>query len=386
MAETGVLLDAAGRHLAPLIAWYDSRGAEQAALLGREVPRFPIYLGAEVSAKASVVKHRWLREAGLLPRPPRRWLNVAEWIVRELGGEEVAEHSLSSRTGYLDTLRVRWRPDLLEWAGMPPGMLAALQPASAAAGRCRIGDARVDGAVLAVGGHDHLCAAVGAGVTEAGEVLASMGTAQALVRTLPEAPPEARVEEAVALALTVSPHALAGRWGSSPAASSAASWPSGRRRCPTCCGGSPATSRRWTDLSGPHRRIVAVGGWSRRPRSWRPSARHWEGWRHGLSSRPDAGGPPSSPAGAADLIAPVKSTTRDATGGDDDSRTGSHRPGRLRRDQRRLSSQERRSRGRGGRLRRHRRGAGEGEGRGVLRCPACWACASCSRTPPSRWS
>ena len=33
MAESGVLLDGAGRPVAPVIAWHDKRGAEEAAEL-----------------------------------------------------------------------------------------------------------------------------------------------------------------------------------------------------------------------------------------------------------------------------------------------------------------------------------------------------------------
>lgn len=266
MAETGVLLDASGRHLAPLIAWFDARGGEQAAALAADVPRFPIHAGVPHSPTPSLVKHRWLIETGRLAAPPRRWLNVAEWVVKELGGEEVAEHSLSSRTGYLDIDRVAWRPELLEWSRMPDRLLAPLRPAGTPAGRCRVGDARLDGALLTVGGHDHICAALGAGLTAPGDVLASMGTAQALVRTLPSSPPEDQVEETVVgCGITVGPHVLEGRWAllagglfGGILARRPEALPGLLRRVASDLG---AMDR----IFGPHRRVVAVGGWSRRP-------------------------------------------------------------------------------------------------------------------------
>jgi sugar (pentulose or hexulose) kinase len=266
MAETGVLLDATGRHLAPLIAWFDTRGEDQAAALAQDVPRFPIHAGVPLSPTPSMVKHRWLVETGLLAAPPRRWLNVAEWVVKELGGEEVAERSLSSRTGYLDIHRVAWRPELLEWARMPADLLAPLRPAGRAAGRCRIGDARLDGAVLCVGGHDHICAALGAGLTEGGDVLASMGTAQALVRTLPAAPPEAQVEETVVgCGITVGPHVLDGRWALLAGGLFGGILAHRPEALPDLLRRVAGDLRAMDRIFGPHRRVVAVGGWSRRP-------------------------------------------------------------------------------------------------------------------------
>ena len=50
-----------------------------------------------------------------------RWLGVAEWVVHGLGGEQVAELSLASRTGLLDLERRAWWDEALTWAGAPPG-------------------------------------------------------------------------------------------------------------------------------------------------------------------------------------------------------------------------------------------------------------------------
>ncbi len=212
-AETGVLLDAHGEPVAPSIAWHDARGAAQAERLADELgaERFAERTGLPPRPLFSLVKYRWLRDEheedvarGV------RWLSVGEWIVHRLGGEErIAELSLASRTGWLDLHARAWWDEALAWAGAPPGMLG--EPVTAATPAGRVGDAleRARGAVLAVGGHDHLSAAVGAGATGEGDVLVSWGTAHAFIRASAPLRPE-RVRSAVADGITVGWHAVEG--------------------------------------------------------------------------------------------------------------------------------------------------------------------------------
>jgi sugar (pentulose or hexulose) kinase len=140
-----------------------------------------------------------------------RWLNVGEWIVRGLGGEEAAELSLASRTGFYDLHERRPWPAALAWADAPEGLMPDAVPAGTALGRHGTGALpRAAGAVLTVGGHDHLAAAVGAGAAGEGEVLDSCGTAEAFVRSSAPLAPE-RVAESVAGGVSVGWHAVEGR-------------------------------------------------------------------------------------------------------------------------------------------------------------------------------
>jgi sugar (pentulose or hexulose) kinase len=212
MAETGILLDRAGEPVAPAIAWHDSRGEDEAAALAAELgeDRFVVTTGLPATRLCSLAKLRWLREHEPAAARGVRWLNVGEWIVRALGGDELAELSLASRTGFLDRDRRDWWPDALSWAGVTRDFLPEPSPAGTAAGRAS-GTGVVDGAVLAVAGHDHLCAAIGAGATSDGDLFDSCGSAEALVR--PVAPPVAAddVRRAVAGGVTVGWHAIDGR-------------------------------------------------------------------------------------------------------------------------------------------------------------------------------
>jgi sugar (pentulose or hexulose) kinase len=67
------------------------------------------------------------------------------------------------------------------------------------------------GAVLCVAGHDHLCAAIGAGAVREGDVFDSCGSAEAFVRSVePPLPAESRLR-AVAGGVSVGWHALPDR-------------------------------------------------------------------------------------------------------------------------------------------------------------------------------
>lgn len=214
MAETGALLDRHGRAVTSAIAWYDARGADQAERLSQDLgfEHFAAHAGLEPGPLATISKYRWLREN----RPDEttrgvRWLNVAEHIVKRLGGDETAELSLASRTGLLDVVEGRWWRDALDWSGAPGSLLPEPAPAGTPAGTLQIegalGGAR--GAVLAVGGHDHLSAAVGAGADGEGDVLDSCGTAEAFVRAVAPLPRE-RIVRAVARGVSVGWHVAPG--------------------------------------------------------------------------------------------------------------------------------------------------------------------------------
>ena len=214
MAEAGVLLDGEDRVLYPAITWHDARGADEAERIAAELgaERFTERTGLPASPLCTLAKLRWLLDHHPPARAGRRWLNVGEWVVRRLGGDDVAELSLSSRTGLLDLAAKAPFSDALAWAGMPddllPELVLAGTPAGAADGAA-LPQAR--GAALTVAGHDHLCAGAGVGVVAPGDVLDSCGTAEALVRVV--APPlePNEVRRSVAAGVTVGFHLSAGR-------------------------------------------------------------------------------------------------------------------------------------------------------------------------------
>ena len=210
MAETGVLVDGASRPVVPAIAWHDSRGEAEGRRIAEDLHGFPARVGLPASALCTLAKYRWMRDH--VPDSARgvRWHNVAEWIVLGLGGEPAAELSLASRTGFYDLHARRPWDEALAWADAPAGLMPEAVPAGTAMGTVSDALPEARGAVLTVGGHDHLAAAVGLGAAGEGDVLDSCGTAEAFVQTSAPLDPE-RVARAVDNGVTVGWHAVPGR-------------------------------------------------------------------------------------------------------------------------------------------------------------------------------
>jgi sugar (pentulose or hexulose) kinase len=216
MGESGVLLDAHGGPASPVIAWHDNRDAGQVARLGDAlgVNEFIARTGLPFRSQWSLTKHRWQLDNDPNASHATRRLNVAEWIVRGLGGEEASDVSLTSRTGWLDLAARRWWAEALDWSGLSAGLLPALVTSGTRLGRVSsaVGLARLTDAVLTTAGHDHQAATVGAQAAGPGDQLDSCGTAEALVRTVPAPFPAAGVARLAQGGVTVGWHVLPERW------------------------------------------------------------------------------------------------------------------------------------------------------------------------------
>ena len=140
--------------------------------------------GKPLRGQFSLTKHRWLTAHRPEVQRAVRRLNVAEYAVVLLGGDEACELSLASRTGWLDIQRQAWWPAALDFSGATEELMPPLVQAGRPLGRVTEGPDRLRGAVLTLAGHDHQAAALGAGVTSAGDELDSCGTAEALLRTV----------------------------------------------------------------------------------------------------------------------------------------------------------------------------------------------------------
>jgi sugar (pentulose or hexulose) kinase len=200
MAETVVLLGNDGLPVAPSIAWHDGRGEDEVSELTKVFggTAFSERTGLTASPMCTLSKLAWLsRHDG--PRLQRA-LSVADWVVHSLGGEQVSEASLASRTGALSLLGRCWWTEGLEWAGAPPDLFPPVVQAGTPAGRATlvppslssgpgrpypVALERLRGAALTSAGHDHLCVAAGLGAIGPAQILDSCGTAEAFIRTVP---------------------------------------------------------------------------------------------------------------------------------------------------------------------------------------------------------
>lgn len=186
IAEAGALIDGSGRPCAPVLAWFDPRG-DAAAVRAAVTPRdYQRATGRRLNSKPSLMKILWLRSHVESSARAVRHLCVAEWIVHALGGDQVSEASLASRTGMLDISRREPWPGAVELVGdlLPAQRIWAGDPAGRASGDDV--PAILRGATLTVAGLDHQAAVLISGAARDGALFDSMGTAEALIRTVRE--------------------------------------------------------------------------------------------------------------------------------------------------------------------------------------------------------
>ena len=194
MAEAGLPVDRRNLPVGDIMAWHDTRPERQAAWLERQIGAGPLFArtGLRPEPKYTLPKLLWLREqkAADFTRL-RHWAGVAELVALDLTGELATNASLACRTLAFDVTKRAWDPELLALASLGPDEMPVVLPLGrpvgglTAASAARLG--LPSGTPVAIAGHDHLAAALGAGATAPGDVLDSMGSAEAAL-LIAEAP------------------------------------------------------------------------------------------------------------------------------------------------------------------------------------------------------
>ena len=122
------------------------------------------------------------------------WPSVADYIAYRLTGEFGTDYSLACRTVVFDIDRKQWDEAWLNQWDLTPDLF----PASRAE---RHNDRSYThsqfwiplSTPVAIGGHDHLCAALAADVSQPGEVFDSIGTAEVLIGAFRSVLPPRRI-------------------------------------------------------------------------------------------------------------------------------------------------------------------------------------------------
>ena len=142
MAETAILLDAAGRAAGPAVAWFDRRAAAEHRQLEADLSAAEIgqRTGLTPGQIPTIATLRWLVREYPALRQASQALTVAEWVVYGLGGAAAAEASLASRTGALSVAQREWWPDAVRWAGLAASIFPEIR-----AGRDVLGPGPRDG-------------------------------------------------------------------------------------------------------------------------------------------------------------------------------------------------------------------------------------------------
>ena len=179
-------VDSEGRPMRPVILGMDTRTtAENQWLAERFGPAWLFeHTGMPLHTVNTLPKLLWLKEhEPELWRAADQFLLYEDFFVRRFTGEAVISHCLASRTQMYDQQRGDWSDDILDACDIPRAKLARLAPGEVAVvGKMKPELARALGVendiLLASGGHDQACAALGSGVIEPGQAMVSTGTAE----------------------------------------------------------------------------------------------------------------------------------------------------------------------------------------------------------------
>ncbi len=187
VGESGITLDKHGDATHNSIAWFDRRTIHQADWLARHIGKDAMFAvtGLSLETIFSLSKILWIREnePDAFARSVR-WLHIADYIAFKLSGEAATDWSLASRTLIFNLRNLDWDSGILETVGLPGSLMAPPVASGTRIGSVTAGAAALtglpQGAAVGAGGHDHVCGALAAGVTRRGQMLDSMGTAEAL--------------------------------------------------------------------------------------------------------------------------------------------------------------------------------------------------------------
>ncbi len=191
--ETAVPLDADGKPTHHAIAWFDPRAKPQAAMLDEVVGRDTLFslTGLSLSETFGLCKVLWFKqEAPDEYAHTVKWLNVADYLAYRMSGHAATDYSLASRMLSMDMRRLVWADELLTEVGVSSDLFAPLRPSGTDLGAILPEMAAATGLPahtrVAVGGHDHVCGALAAGVVQPGTALNSIGTSEVIFLPLQE--------------------------------------------------------------------------------------------------------------------------------------------------------------------------------------------------------
>lgn len=115
--------------ITPVYTWADSRAAESAETLRKELDARRVHsrTGCAIHPSYLPAKLLWLRTSNFhLFNRVTRWLSPGEYLIQHLFGTTACSLSMASGTGFFDQNRCEWDSELLETAGITPDRLAPL--------------------------------------------------------------------------------------------------------------------------------------------------------------------------------------------------------------------------------------------------------------------
>lgn len=186
--ETIIPIDKFGNVVESAIMNSDNRAVEQAKWWENKIGRSRIYeiTGLPLHPMFALNKIMWLREhKPEVFSKTDRFVSVEDYIIIKMGLPPYTDYSMASRTMAFDIKKEKWSDEILKCAGLNKDRLSIPIPSGEIAGKLSKTVATSlglkEGTIVAMGGHDQPCGALGSGVINKGEVSDSAGTYECMV-------------------------------------------------------------------------------------------------------------------------------------------------------------------------------------------------------------
>lgn len=188
IAEAVVAVDKDGKSVGNIITWFDTRSMKQAEYLKEKFGKEKLYsiTGLDVNPIFSLPKILWVRENQPdIYQKAYKWLQMSDYMIFCLSGEFVTDYTLASRTLAFDIINNRWSHEILDAVNVPADVFPDVHESSEIVGTISERISKItgitQGAKVAVGGNDHPCASIAAGVMSGEKILDSSGTAESYI-------------------------------------------------------------------------------------------------------------------------------------------------------------------------------------------------------------
>jgi xylulokinase len=184
VGEEVVLLDAARQPVGEAIAWYDPRGTVEAEdFLAGPGGQLDLAQRTPPDATFSLFKLLWTQaHQPEVLASAHTWTDLGDFVLLGLGADLVMDWTHASRAGPFDLHTRAWDAQTIEAAGLRigfPPLVASGTIVGALSSEVARRTGLPGGVRLVSGGHDHLCAAFGAGLRTSADLFLSAGTSEA---------------------------------------------------------------------------------------------------------------------------------------------------------------------------------------------------------------
>ena len=180
-----------GTPLGNFIVTFDNRTEAQFCWWKKRLGRKAIFgvTGMPLHPMYTINKIMWIKEnRPELYAEAWKFLCIEDFVIFKLTGTAMIDHSLAARTMCFDVRRRQWSERILRCADVDEGLLSTAVPSGHAVGLVR-SEVAVElnlgkNVVVATGGHDQPCGALGAGAVRPSVVMNAIGTSDVLCPTL----------------------------------------------------------------------------------------------------------------------------------------------------------------------------------------------------------